>query len=28
MGADEELRAVLTIETEVLLEHFASQVGE
>jgi hypothetical protein len=28
MGADEELRAVLTIEAEVLLEHFASQIGE
>jgi hypothetical protein len=25
-GADEELRAVLTIETEVLLEHFASEM--
>jgi hypothetical protein len=25
-GADEELRAVLTIEAEVLLEHFASQM--
>ena len=28
VGADEELRAVLTIEVEVLLEHFASQTGE
>jgi hypothetical protein len=27
-GADEELRAVLTIEAEVLLEHFASQMAE
>jgi hypothetical protein len=27
-GADEELRAVLTIETEVLLEHFASRMAE
>ena len=27
-GADEELRAVLAIEAEVLLEHFASQMGE
>jgi hypothetical protein len=27
-GADEELRAVLTIEAEVLLEHFAEQMGE
>ena len=27
-GADEELRAVLTIEAEVLLENFASQMAE